>query len=311
MPGVRSVARDLADYSVTLGSPEQNIACADDGNGGCLCSYDIASEPTGGGLSGRWSTQGALITHFADTQSVPSQADVCVGDDTMTIWGHDRTWIWDQPGLRTITLDADARELSARRRPLALVAAAAAVIGGAGRAAGRRRDARREGAGRRDVAADRRERAAMVDARIAEVTVFSDRARVRRRGRATGKAGIEIVRFPSLPGAVFLDTIRVVGERRPRAARRGDTGRARADVDRAGGQAAGRAGRRRRSSGRDRGPPHGRRLGGRVPARAPPRRRPCPRTSARAARTWSPTRRRGGRRWTSSASARAARATGC
>ena len=49
----------------------------------------------------------------------------------------------------------------------------------------------------------------MVDARIAEVTVFSDRARVRRRGRATGKAGIEVVRFPSLPGAVFLDTVRV------------------------------------------------------------------------------------------------------
>ena len=100
-PGVRSVAKDLTDYSVTLGSPEQNIACADDGNGGCLCSYDIASEPTGGGLSGRWSTQGELITHFADTQSVPSQADVCVGETTMTIWGHDRTWIWDQPGLRT------------------------------------------------------------------------------------------------------------------------------------------------------------------------------------------------------------------
>ncbi|HSU26990.1 MAG TPA: MauE/DoxX family redox-associated membrane protein, partial [Chitinophagaceae bacterium] len=39
-----------------------------------VCSYDIASEPTGGGLSGRWSTQGALITHFADTQSIPSQA---------------------------------------------------------------------------------------------------------------------------------------------------------------------------------------------------------------------------------------------
>ena len=53
------------------------------------------------------------------------------------------------------------------------------------------------------------EGAAMVDARIAEVTVFSDRARVRRRARATGKGGIEMVRFPSLPGAVFLDTVRV------------------------------------------------------------------------------------------------------
>ena len=70
-PGVRSVTDDLTDYSVTLGSPEQNIACADDGNGGCLCSYDIASEPSGGGLSGRWSTQGALLTHFADTKLDP------------------------------------------------------------------------------------------------------------------------------------------------------------------------------------------------------------------------------------------------
>src|SRR6478609_8783452 len=30
--GVRSVAQDLAAYSVTLGSPEQNIQCADNGN---------------------------------------------------------------------------------------------------------------------------------------------------------------------------------------------------------------------------------------------------------------------------------------
>ncbi|HXU07001.1 MAG TPA: mucoidy inhibitor MuiA family protein, partial [Polyangia bacterium] len=51
--------------------------------------------------------------------------------------------------------------------------------------------------------------AVTVEARIAEVTVFSDRARVRRRGRAPGGPGVHAVRFPSLPGAVFLDTIRV------------------------------------------------------------------------------------------------------
>ena len=39
--------------------------------------------------------------------------------------------------------------------------------------------------------------------------MFSDRARVRRRGRAPGKAGIELVRFPSLPGAVTWTPIRV------------------------------------------------------------------------------------------------------
>ncbi len=103
-PGVRSVSDDLTAYSVALGSPEQNIACGDDGSGGCFCSYDIASEPSGGGLSGRWSTQGALLTHFAGTKLIPSQADVCVAGDTMTIWGHDRAAIWDQAGLRTVTL---------------------------------------------------------------------------------------------------------------------------------------------------------------------------------------------------------------
>ena len=46
-----------------------------------------------------------------------------------------------------------------------------------------------------------------VDAGIADVTVFSDRARVRRRGRAPG--GARLVRFPDLPGATFIDTIRV------------------------------------------------------------------------------------------------------
>jgi len=102
--GTRSVEDDLTAYSVSLGSPQQNIACADDGRLGCLCSYEIASEPSGGGLSGRWSTQGALLTHFAGTKLIPSQADVCVSGDTMTVWGHNRAAIWDQAGLRTVTL---------------------------------------------------------------------------------------------------------------------------------------------------------------------------------------------------------------
>jgi hypothetical protein len=49
--------------------------------------------------------------------------------------------------------------------------------------------------------------AAPVEARIAEVTVFSDRARIRRRGRVP--AGARLARFPDLPGATFLDTVRV------------------------------------------------------------------------------------------------------
>jgi hypothetical protein len=51
--------------------------------------------------------------------------------------------------------------------------------------------------------------AAKVDAPIAEVTVYSDRARVRRRGRATIKGATSVIRLPDLPGGVFIDTIRV------------------------------------------------------------------------------------------------------
>jgi len=102
--GTRSVADDLAAYSGTFGTYYQNIVCNDDGNGGCFCSYTILSEPGGGGLSGRWSTQGGLMTHFPDTLPIPSQVDLCVTGDTMTLWGHDRTAVWDQAGLRTVTL---------------------------------------------------------------------------------------------------------------------------------------------------------------------------------------------------------------
>jgi len=60
------------------------------------------------------------------------------------------------------------------------------------------------------VTADAADEASRADAPIVEVTVFSDRARVRRRGRVPLEAaGVGVVRLPDLPGATFLDTIRV------------------------------------------------------------------------------------------------------
>ena len=103
-PSTRSLTDDLRAYSISLGSPFQDIVCADNGDDGCACTYTIAFEPSGGGLSGRWSTQSTLMTHFAGTKLIPSQADFCVSGDTMTLWGHDRAAIWDQPGLRIVNL---------------------------------------------------------------------------------------------------------------------------------------------------------------------------------------------------------------
>ena len=55
------------------------------------------------------------------------------------------------------------------------------------------------------------EAAPRLDARLAEVTVYSDRARVRRRGRVSlpGSSAVAVVRLPDLPGAVWTDTVRV------------------------------------------------------------------------------------------------------
>ncbi len=53
------------------------------------------------------------------------------------------------------------------------------------------------------------ESAPRVEAHIAEVTVYSDRARVRRRGSVTLKPGAAVVRLPDLPGAAFVDTVRL------------------------------------------------------------------------------------------------------
>jgi hypothetical protein len=53
------------------------------------------------------------------------------------------------------------------------------------------------------------EAARPLDAPIAEVTVFSDRARVRRRASVTLDAGVTVIRLPDLPGAALPDTIRL------------------------------------------------------------------------------------------------------
>jgi len=64
------------------------------------------------------------------------------------------------------------------------------------------------------VGPDAAETSARVEAPIGEVTVYSDRARVRRRGQVAvaAKGSAVVVRLPDLPGAVFLDTIRVAAK---------------------------------------------------------------------------------------------------
>jgi hypothetical protein len=79
----------------------QNIGCAPDGNSGCACAYDVSFAGT---FNGRWSAAGGRVIHFDDSKMLPSQADYCVGGtgDALSLWGHDRTSLFDEPGLRTL-----------------------------------------------------------------------------------------------------------------------------------------------------------------------------------------------------------------
>jgi hypothetical protein len=104
-PTCAEVTDKLTVYAAADGS-YHDIACSDDGNSGCACTYRISFNPSGGSLAGRWVEDGTMLTHFSSGFRLPSQADYCVdgGGGTMTLWSHDQTDLWDQPGLRTVGL---------------------------------------------------------------------------------------------------------------------------------------------------------------------------------------------------------------
>jgi hypothetical protein len=81
----------------------QNITCAPIADGACRCAYGVSFA---GALHGRWLRTGAVLTHSDASRMLPSQADYCVKDagGSMTLWGHDRTSILDQSGIRTLSL---------------------------------------------------------------------------------------------------------------------------------------------------------------------------------------------------------------
>ncbi len=79
------------------------IQCADNGNQGCACHYDVDFAGT---FAGKWSTSGTQLVHFDGKKMLPTQADYCVGGggSALSIWGHDRTSLFDEAGLRTLNL---------------------------------------------------------------------------------------------------------------------------------------------------------------------------------------------------------------
>ena len=79
------------------------IVCGDDGAGGCNCLYDLLMVT---GSNGTWSVDDqGVITHYDKvTGEPPSRADFCVKDGQLDISGHMRTFLFNQPHLRSLVL---------------------------------------------------------------------------------------------------------------------------------------------------------------------------------------------------------------
>lgn len=109
-------ATKLADPGVPctdgLGQPSQcqfyfsyqNISCAGSPDAGCRCAYDVSFA---GALKGRWVRSGSVLTHSDLSKMLPSQADYCVanGGTSLNLWGHDRTSLLNQSGMRSLQLE--------------------------------------------------------------------------------------------------------------------------------------------------------------------------------------------------------------
>ena len=84
---------------------EPNIAgivCGEDGAGGCNCLYDLLMVT---GSNGTWTVDDGVITHYDKvTGEAPSRADFCVKDGQLDLSGHMRTFLFNQPHLRSIVL---------------------------------------------------------------------------------------------------------------------------------------------------------------------------------------------------------------
>jgi hypothetical protein len=81
----------------------QDIRCVAVPGDACRCTYGVSFS---GSLHGRWIRSEGFLTHSDASRMLPSRADYCVqnGGNAMTLWGHDRTAILDQAGIRTLKM---------------------------------------------------------------------------------------------------------------------------------------------------------------------------------------------------------------
>ena len=78
------------------------VACIDDNEGGCRCGYNLLLVTS---MTGTYRVEGSTVYHYDRTSAEPfSAADYCVNGGSLTLTGHDRTYLFNQSALRSLTL---------------------------------------------------------------------------------------------------------------------------------------------------------------------------------------------------------------
>jgi hypothetical protein len=83
----------------------QNLSCADDGAGGCDCSYTVTNATVAGDV-GTWRVENNLMMIYPSlpNQQPPETADVSVDGNVMQLHGHASVPLLAHDPLRTLTL---------------------------------------------------------------------------------------------------------------------------------------------------------------------------------------------------------------
>ena len=78
----------------------ESIGCVEDKEEGCLCGYNLLMVT---GAKGTFTMKGTTISHFDQTTKQPvSTADYCVEGGTLTLYGHNNNYLFNQPAIRTL-----------------------------------------------------------------------------------------------------------------------------------------------------------------------------------------------------------------
>jgi hypothetical protein len=81
-----------------------NMRCSDDGEGGCLCDYELKLFTS---LPGSYeASKDGVITFYdqSEAPSPPAPVDYCVKNNTLQLTGHEGQQLFNRPALRTLIM---------------------------------------------------------------------------------------------------------------------------------------------------------------------------------------------------------------